>query len=202
LIALFLMPVGLAVANYADTGSAPRKQQVGQVLELVAQGKGVLDTVVKTRAQLAADVAAARRSNDRLLSTCLESALHELDKLSAKASSRWALLAASQAESSARLSFVVITVIGQKVNLVVQQASRCVGAEQREPELAEIAGPTDPNASSSQAGDTLDPTLLPQTLGLPSVPPPPVTTGTSPSTGDEPIDMGVPSMPTAASPVM
>lgn len=204
LITLLLVPIGLAVADYADTRPSERKQDASQLEELVAQAKSVLEGLAKTRNQLADAAATARRSDDRLLATCLDAALDEVEQLNAKATSQWAVLADPSAASSARLSFVVITVIGQKANLVAQQATRCVGAEQRQPGLPEIAAPTDSNTRGAPSGDELDPTLRPQESGLPFAPPPPTAASTtiSPSTGDQPMDMGVPRMPTAASPVL
>jgi hypothetical protein len=48
-ITLFLVPIGLAVADYADTRASERKQDNAQVPQLIAEGKVVLAGVARDR---------------------------------------------------------------------------------------------------------------------------------------------------------
>ena len=142
------VPIGIAVAEYADTPVAPTVAADDHAEDLLALGEEMVERVAKARAQLAAALERARADQDMLLATCLESKLEEMSRLGGMATSQLASLRNAADAGAARLPYVVITVIGQKASLVIEEAALCVGVDRDESGLHfdDIAPPTDPNA--------------------------------------------------------
>jgi hypothetical protein len=171
------VPVGIALA---DLGNLPSVEDTGAAAgELVADGERLVNGVGQARAQLEKALEEARAGQDMLLATCLAANLEELSGLESKAVLQFRALRDAATADTARVPFVVLTVMGQKANLIADEAAQCVGADETNPGIsaADIEPPVDPNAG----------------VGEPPVEP------ALPPGGELPVD--VPRVPPAASPV-
>lgn len=181
--AAVLLPLGVAVAEYAGENEVPAApagvQDMLQVAEKVAR------SIAGARQQLkrAADV--ARKDDDQLLLSCLLDKLQSVQKLEAMASQSLGELQRSSDEASAQRPFVVLTVLGQKVTLTMQEAAACVDSKNTNGAVSiqSIAPPSPPETDYGFGSD------LPAVDDF-DVLPPPTAVGTEtdfdPSTDMEP----------------
>ena len=196
-----MVPIGIAWADHSDAETPVPVMSDPQTAQLVALGHKVLDGVSRAGQQLATAIQTAHNDEDLVLATCLEGQLGELQQLRERGSSQMSTLERATTANDARYPYVVITVLGQKATLVVEEASRCVGANEQEVTLAasDLPPPTDPATMRDAQFDVGSPS---PSSATPAAPPPPfraATTTTDFATDDMPMDM-LP-VPPVASPV-
>ena len=190
-----LVPIGIALADIAGQAEARLNPAAdGEQLRLVSLGERVVHDIRGTRAQTSTAIRDAREDGDVLLATCLEETLVELKSLERKAGEQIGLLRGAATAETARVSYVLLTVVGQKAELVAADAAQCRGAEWHGEAADRLAPPTDPNAVPSD--DLARPTEGPNATFVPPPPAGPMT-GSSPIT-EIPVEM--PPVPPAATP--
>jgi hypothetical protein len=166
-----LLPFGVAVAEYA-TGGEPAAEPEQAMQELLQTADKVTRSMAKAREQLGAAITAAKKKDDLLLQSCLLDKLQTVQKLQAKAHAPLAELERASDPALAQRPFVIVTVIGQKVALTLQQAAACVDSKNQGPQIAleNIAPPTRPEIEDEPSAgfppvDDFD--LLPPPAGRP-----------------------------------
>jgi hypothetical protein len=165
------VPVGIALAEYGSP-IAITDPEATDTAQLVADAEQVMDGLGKARAQLEKAAENARAAEDLLLATCLDSKLEELSDLEGKAVPQFRALREAVSAEIGRVPFVVLTVMGQKASLIVEEAALCVGANDDNPgiDFANIAPPVDPNAGIESA--PFEPAWPSDGLpGVPAIPP-------------------------------
>jgi len=133
--AAVLVPFGVAVAEYAE-GSEPAARPPAAVQELVQVANKVTRSMSAAREQLGNAAAAAKKKGDVMLLTCLLDKLQTVQKLQAKVRAPLAELAHASDPANAQRPFVVVTVIGQKVALTLQEAAGCVDSKNQGAEIS------------------------------------------------------------------
>ncbi|HMI90800.1 MAG TPA: hypothetical protein VK509_05520 [Polyangiales bacterium] len=133
--AAVLLPFGVAVADYA-TGGEPAAEAPRAMQELLQIANKVTRSIAAAREQLSAAAAAAKKKEDVLLQTCLLDKLQTVQKLQAKVRAPLAELAHASDPANAQRPFVVVTVIGQKVALTLQEAAGCVDSKNQGAEIS------------------------------------------------------------------
>ena len=166
------VPVGIALAEYGNpAGHAAASSS--ETAALVADGERLMNGLGKARAQLEKATEDARAAQDMVLATCLAAKLEELADLEGKAVDQFRLLSEAASADTGRVPFVVLTVMGQKGNLIVEEASQCVGFDEENPGLnaANVEPPVDPQDGIEDA--PTEPAWPADGLptGIPEVPP-------------------------------
>lgn len=190
-----LVPIGIALADIAGPGGAPLNPAAdGEQLRLVSLGERVVHDIRGAKVQTSAAIRDARENGDVLLATCLDEILAELKRLEGKAGEQIGLLRGAATVETARVPYVLLTVVGQKAELVAADAAQCRGADWQGDAEERLAPPTDPNAAPSD--DLARPTEGPGPIFVPPPPAGPMT-GSAPIT-EIPVEM--PPVPPAATP--
>jgi len=192
--AAVLLPFGVAVAEYVE-GSGPAAKPPAAMQELRQVASKVSRSIAGAREQLGNAVAAAKKNGDVMLHTCLLDKLQTVQKLQAKARAPLAELEHASDPAVVQRPFVVVTVIGQKLALTLQEAAGCVGSKSEGAgiSLENLAPPSQPETDYDF--DTED------NLGVPPVDdfdvlPPPAALPETETDLDPSIDPPPPASPT------
>jgi hypothetical protein len=125
--AAVLLPIGVAVAEYAEQTVVPAAPKAVQ--EMLQDAEKVTRSIAGARKQLTRAAEVARKDGDELLLSCLLDKLQTVQKLEAMAGQSLGELQRSSDEANAQRPFVVVTVLGQKVTLTLQEAAACVDSK-------------------------------------------------------------------------
>src|SRR5262245_49090972 len=126
--AAVLLPIGVAVAEVAGENGIPA-QPAQSVQALLDAAQKVTQTIAGARQQLNNATQKAWKDQDLLLHNCLIDKLKNVQKLEAMAGQSIGELRRSPDETNAQRPFVVVTVLGQKVALTMQEAATCVNSK-------------------------------------------------------------------------
>jgi hypothetical protein len=132
--AAVLLPIGVAVAEFAGESGQPATPP-SAVQELLATADKVQRAIASARKQLSNAAAVAEKDRDVLLRTCLLDKLQTVQRLEAKARGPLGDLQQASDAAVAQRPFVIVTVIGQKVALTLQEAAACVDSKNQGPAI-------------------------------------------------------------------
>lgn len=131
--AAVLLPIGVAVAEVAGGNEAAAEEAAPSALQdLRERAEKVARSVAGARQQLGKAAEAAAKDEDLLLRTCLLDKLKTVQKLELRLHESLGELQRTNDEANAQRPFVVVTVIGQKVALTLEEAASCVDSKNEE----------------------------------------------------------------------
>lgn len=200
LAAITLLPMGIALADYADTASPePILPAMSAEQRTLLDGAELsLEQVTDGTHELAIAMQRARRNGDSILANCLTDAFESAHKLQGSAIASVKAMQTAATLDAARAVAPNVAATNEALATVLDDASRCESGEREGP--AGNSGPTathvtvdnDPAAGHGQAA----PPVLPPSL----IPPPagPQNNTSMDFATDLPMDM--PMVPPTASP--
>ena len=131
--AAVLLPIGVAVAEVAGGSEGAAEEAAPSPIQNLRQSaEKVARSVAGARQQIGKAAEAAAKDEDLLLRTCLLDKLKTVQKLELRLHESLAELQRTNDEANAQRPFVVVTVIGQKVALTLEEAASCVDSKNEE----------------------------------------------------------------------
>ncbi len=200
LAAITLLPMGIALADYADTASSePLMPALSAEQRTLLDGAELsLDQVTDGTHELAIAMQGARRNGDSILANCLADAFERGHKLQGSAIASVKAMQTAVTLDAARAVATTVAATNEALASVLDDASRCESGERDEPAgnsgttVTHVTVDNGPGAGNGQgAPPVLPPSLIPPPAG------PPNNNSMDPAT-DLPTDM--PMVPPIASP--
>lgn len=172
---ILLFASGLGYANAQDDGSAsevdvPRTANVGPA-EQVARAQEIQTSGATLSRRVSAMLDEARQERDIIRVTCLNDKLTQINantrSIDDRVSNLESMSEAGDTSGGAH-EFTVITVLGQKLQVLDQEASQCIGEDLFETGATTVTTEVDPGTP------TEDPGVVPTTPAspIPYIPPP------------------------------
>jgi len=158
--------VGLAPQTAAARPATPvsPEQLTTQAESIVRRGESISQSV---RGMLEE----ARKEADIIKVTCLDDKLTQVDVAVRTAEGRLGALKTAVDSDRRMHEFTVLTVLGQKLQVLDQEAHQCVGQAMYETGKTKVVTQIDTNSISSETTPTSFPVITPGTGSIPVIPP-------------------------------
>ena len=172
--AVVLLPIGVAVAEVAGESETEATPPASPIQDLLQSAEKVARSVAEAREKLLTAAEVAGKDKDLLLRTCLLDKLKTVQKLQGRVAESMGELQRASDEASAQRPFVVVTVVGQKVALTMEEAAGCVNSKNQEGAVSieAIEPPSDPAETDFDFGTDLGGSNVPAVDDFDLLPPP------------------------------
>jgi hypothetical protein len=178
--ALVLGGVLGGAASDAALAQAPGGKQPGQRVaalsdaEQLAQAQGIVQRGNDLATRVSQQLDAATRENDIIRVTCLNDKLAQINAAARTAQGRLAALQAAGGTDARGHEFTVLTVLGQKLQVLDQEANQCLGQDLYSTGGTKTTTVIDTSLMPFENNPSSPPVLLPPgaSLGVGVIPPP------------------------------
>jgi hypothetical protein len=170
IVLLLSIVVSLASVGLAQEAAAVEDKKPLSSDEMIAQAEGVVESAEALSTTVAGLIREATDDNDMMKVTCLNDKATQIDGNLGTAQQHLATLRKTADAGVRAHEHTMIMVIGQKLEVLGQEAGQCVGKDLYETGETTVDTVTDPDILGYEKDPSVPPTILPPSL--PTLPPP------------------------------
>jgi hypothetical protein len=159
-----------APAGTAQPGEAPTTGEPATPEELIAQGDGILRRGMAISKSVRTMLESARKDADIIRITCLDDKLTQINANLRSAETRLEALRKAVDADLRMHEYTVLSVLGNKLQVLDQEAHQCVGESMYETGETTIVTEIDTDMLPFEETPSIPPVVLPPSL--PTLPPP------------------------------